>query len=150
MHATIRRASIDDLDALVPLFDAYRQFYGQPSQPGVCRDFLRARFERNESIVFLAEADDQPAGFTQLYPLFSSVRVRPVWLLNDLYVQPERRGIGAGRALLDAASEHARNTGAAYLMLETTAENTYAQGVYERYGYSRLDPGSHFYVLETT
>lgn len=149
MQASTRRAGIDDLDVLVPLFDAYRQFYGQPSQPGVCRDFLRARFERNESIIFIAEADGKAIGFTQLYPLFSSVRVRPVWLLNDLYVQPERRGIGAGRALLDAASQHARDTGAAYLMLETGADNTYAQGVYERYGYHRLDPHSHFYVLET-
>ncbi len=149
MTLKTRRAGPGDLDLLVPLFDDYRQFYGQPSQPTVCRDFLRARFERGESVVFLAESGEDAVGFVQLYPLFSSVRVRPVWLLNDLYVVPAQRGIGAGRALLDAASAHARSSGAAYLMLETTADNTYAQALYERYGYSRLDPHSRFYVLDT-
>lgn len=146
--ATTRRASLGDLDALVPLFDGYRQFYGQPSQPQVCREFLRARLERGESVLFIAEdGDGRALGFVQLYPAFSSVRVRPVWLLNDLYVRPEVRGHGAGRALLDAARVHAQATGAAYLMLETGADNTYAQGLYERYGYTRLDPGQRFYLL---
>lgn len=141
------RANLADLDRLVPLFDGYRQFYGQPSQPVVCRDFLRARLERGESAIFLALDDDVPVGFTQLYPGFSSVRARPIWWLNDLFVLPQVRGRGAGRALLDAASGHARATGAAWLMLETGADNAYAQGLYERYGYARLDPGSRFYQL---
>lgn len=141
------RATPADLDRLVPLFDGYRQFYGQPSQPAVCRDFLRARLERGESAVFLALDDQHAVGFTQLYPGFSSVRARPIWWLNDLFVLAQVRGRGAGRALLDAASDHARATGAACLMLETSADNTYAQGLYERYGYARLDPGSRFYQL---
>jgi ribosomal protein S18 acetylase RimI-like enzyme len=141
------RATLADLDRLVPLFDGYRQFYGQPSQPVVCRDFLAARLERGESALFLAEDAGGAVGFTQLYPGFSSVRARPIWWLNDLYVLPHGRGRGAGRALLDAASDHARATGAACLMLETGADNAYAQGLYERYGYTRLDPGSRFYQL---
>jgi ribosomal protein S18 acetylase RimI-like enzyme len=144
------RATLADLDRLVPLFDGYRQFYGQPSQPVVCRDFLRARLERGESVVFLAldDADADPVrGFTQLYPAFSSVQARRIWWLNDLFVLPEARGRGAGRALLDAAGAHAQASGAARLMLETGADNAYAQGLYERYGYTRLDPGSRFYQL---
>lgn len=141
------RANLADLDRLVPLFDGYRQFYGQPAQPVVCRDFLGARLERGESALFLAIDDDAAVGFTQLYPGFSSVKARPIWWLNDLFVLPQVRGRGAGRALLDAASDHARATGAACLMLETGADNAYAQGLYERYGYTRLDPGSRYYQL---
>lgn len=146
----VRRANPSDLDVLVPLFDGYRQFYEQPSQPEVCREFLRARFERDESAIFIAIDDDERgSGFVQLYPSFSSVRAKPIWWLNDLYVRPESRGKGAGRALLDAATGHARATSAAGLVLETLADNTYAQGLYERYGYERLDPASRFYWLAT-
>lgn len=145
---TTRRALPADLDALVPLFDGYRMFYGQPSQPTVCRDFLHARLSRNESVIYIAfEADASAVAFVQLYPSFSSVRVRPIWWLNDLYVQSTSRGAGAGRALLDCAAQHARMTGAAGLMLETGADNTYAQSLYERHGYTRVDPASRFYWL---
>lgn len=148
MNVTTRRAQEADLDALVPLFDSYRQFYQQPSQPLVCREFLRARLQRAESALFLAEGDPGDAiGFAQLYPMFSSVQARPVWLLNDLFVRADARGHGAGRRLLDAARDHAVATGAAWLVLETTAENRDAQALYERYGYVRLDPDSRFYRL---
>ena len=145
---SIRRAQPADLDALVPLFDGYRAFYGKPSQPTVCREFLQARLSRSESVIFIAfDAEGAGIGFAQLYPSFSSVRVRPIWWLNDLFVRPDGRGIGAGRALLDAAGEHARITGSAGLMLETGADNAYAQGLYERNGYQRVDPDSRFYWL---
>jgi len=145
---TTRRALHADLDSLVPLFDGYRMFYGQPSQPIVCRDFLHARISRNESVIHLAFCDRTTIGFSQLYPSFSSVRARPMWWLNDLYVDPLARGSGAGRALLDSAAQHARMTGAAGLMLETGADNAHAQGLYERHGYARVDPASHFYWLD--
>ncbi len=144
-----RRADVGDLEALVALFDGYRRFYSQPSQPELCREFLRARMERSESAIFLALSPEEKAlGFTQLYPGFSSVQLRPVWQLNDLYVHPHARGRGAGLSLLDAARGHARATGAAWLILETGAENTYAQGLYERYGYARMDPDRRFYQLD--
>ena len=61
-----------DLDLIVPLFDAYRQFYRQPSDPDRARRFLKERFEHNQSVIFLAFADGAAIGFTQLYPSFSS------------------------------------------------------------------------------
>lgn len=145
MPIRTRRAAPADLDALVPLFDGYRRFYGQPPQPEVCRVFLRERLERNESVVFIAERGNDPVGFVQLYPVFSSVRARRAWLLNDLYVAESMRGIGAARALLDAARDHARDSDAAYLLLETAHDNRLAQGLYERYGFHRLDPAQRFY-----
>lgn len=87
---SVREANRSDIERLTPLFDAYRQFYDRPSDLALCRDFLRRRLERGESVVFLAEEDGAILGFVQLYPLFSSTSARPgrLWLLNDLFVVP--------------------------------------------------------------
>ncbi len=50
----VRRAAIEDLDLLVPLFDAYRQFYRKTPDAALARQFLQERLERDESIIFLA------------------------------------------------------------------------------------------------
>lgn len=133
----IRQATVADLDRLVPLFDAYRVFYGQPSDPELARSFLRDRFEHLQSIVFLALDRDWPLGFTQLYPSFSSARARRIFILNDLFVVAEARGRGVGRALLAAAAEHGKAVGAARLTLSTGVDNRTAQALYEAAGLTR-------------
>jgi ribosomal protein S18 acetylase RimI-like enzyme len=140
MDDIVRQAGPGDVDAVAPLFDAYRQFYRQPSDPGLARAFLAERLEREESVVFVAERDGRAVGFVQLYPLFTSTADRPrrLWLLNDLFVAPEARGGGVGRALMDRARRLAEETGAAGLELATARTNTVAQRLYESLGY-RVD-----------
>lgn len=138
MRLTIRHATIHDLDAIAPLFDAYRSFYGQPSDPALARAFLAERFRHHESIVLLAIDDGGAAvGFTQLYPLFSSVSCTRKYLLNDLFVVPASRRSGAGRRLIEAASAFARAQGAASLSLSTGVSNATAQRLYESLGWTR-------------
>jgi GNAT superfamily N-acetyltransferase len=96
----IRRAGVADLDLLAPLFDDYRQFYRQPADPVVARQYLASRLEREESVVFLAASDTVGYGFVQLYPSFCSVAARPIWILYDLFVAPAARGHGYGRRLM--------------------------------------------------
>lgn len=139
MALVVRRANIDDLDAVAPLFDAYRGFYGQPSDLPRARDFLRKRLRRGESVVLLALRDGAAVGFTQLYPVFSSVRTARTWLLNDLFVAEGARRRGVARALLDAAATFARDDGAAGLMLETTRSNAPARALYRAAGWSEDD-----------
>ncbi len=98
---------MDDLDVLVPLFDAYRQFYRLQSDPGGARKFPRERLEKNQSVVFLAFVDSVAAGFTQLYPRFSSGAMARIFVLNDLFVAPEVRRRGVAAALLNTAAETA-------------------------------------------
>lgn len=64
------RAELNDLEALVPLFDAYRQFYKQASDRDGARAYIAERIKRGESVIFLAVVDAVIVGFTQLYPLF--------------------------------------------------------------------------------
>jgi len=135
----LRRATLDDLDALAPLFDAYRQFYSQPADLARARDYLRERMTLGESVVLLAERDGEGVGFTQLYPAFSSVRTARTWLLNDLFVTESARRHGVARALLDAAAAFAREQGAAGLMLETMADNAPARALYRAAGWHEDD-----------
>lgn len=134
---TIRSASVADLDRLVPLFDAYRVFYEQPSDLEGAERFLAERLGQLQSVVLLAEdtATGRAAGFTQLYPVFSSVSMQRSWILNDLYVDSKFRGSGVGSALLDAAARHARLTGAKGIALSTAPTNKTAQRLYESKGY---------------
>lgn len=143
----ITRATPDDLQVLVPLFDAYRVFYGRPSDPATAQAFLHERFERDESVIFLAREGGVALGFTQLYPCFSSVSARRLWILNDLYVEARARRSGVARALMGAAHAYARDTGAARVTLCTAGDNTPAQALYESLGYRR-DTKMLAYALE--
>jgi GNAT superfamily N-acetyltransferase len=138
-----RQAILDDLDAVVPLFDAYRQFYNQPSDPLAARVFLRGKFNHGESVIFLAWEGPTPVGFTQLFPSFSSVSMARIFLLNDLFVVPSHRRQGVGAGLLDAAVQYGRSLGAVRLSLTTNIANLNAQATYEARGWKRDEA---FYV----
>jgi GNAT superfamily N-acetyltransferase len=133
----VRQAGPGDVDAVATLFDAYRQFYQQPSDPALARAFIAERLARSESVIFLAERDGQAVGFVQLYPLFSSTAARPrrLWLLNDLFVSPSARGGGVARALMHRARRLGEETGAAGLELATARTNAPAQRLYESLGW---------------
>jgi len=135
----VRRAALRDAERVAPLFDAYRQFYAQPSDPALARAFIAERLARDESVIFLAEREGRAVGFVQLYPVFTSTASRPrrLWLLNDLFVAPEAREGGIGRALLAQARRLAEETDAAGLELVTAVTNTSAQRLYESVGYRR-------------
>ncbi|MGD1211375.1 MAG: GNAT family N-acetyltransferase [Candidatus Acidiferrales bacterium] len=138
MDLTIREATIDDLDELVPLFDVYRQFYRQPSDLAMARDFLSERIKRQQSIIFMAfSSDSRGLGFTQLYPSFSSASAARIYILNDLFVTPAARGKGIGARLLRQAEEFGRAAGAVRLRLSTEISNVKAQTLYELLGWKR-------------
>src|SRR6185436_7970368 len=108
---------------IAPLFDSYRQFYGKPPDAQLAAGFICERLQARESVIFLAEGSGEALGFVQLFPSFTSVAARRLWVLNDLFVAPAARGSGVGRALMEAARKHAIGTGAKRLTLETTTEN---------------------------
>lgn len=132
----VRRASLVDAAELAGLFDAYRCFYEQESNPLGSERFISDRLLNDESVIFVAEAADRTLlGFTQLYPLFTSVRMQRVWLLNDLFVAEKARRSGVASALLDAAQEFGRHDGAFGVLLETHRTNEPARALYERQGW---------------
>ena len=134
----IIQAQSQHLDDLVPLFEGYRQFYKQSSNIEGATAFLKERIQNNESIIFIAYLDAIPVGFTQLYPLFSSVSMQRMLLLNDLYVVNDCRGKGVGKALIDAAKMLCVQNNYKGLSLETANDNP-AQHLYEREGFIKSD-----------
>src|SRR6188768_1562664 len=131
----IRRAKKKDIDKLSVLFDKYRIFYKQSSDIGNAKSFLKKRMKRMESVIFVAEERKELIGFTQLFPIFSSVSMKRTWLLNDLYINERSRGIGAATKLLDAVKEFGAETNSKWLLLQTAADNFTAQKVYEKNGW---------------
>jgi ribosomal protein S18 acetylase RimI-like enzyme len=136
---TVRRARRDDLDALAPLFDAYRRFYEQPGDIALASAFLDERLERGDSVIFVAEAEQQLLGFCQLYPSWCSVAAARIFVLYDLFVDEGVRRDGVGRQLMLAAQAFGRAAGAARLDLSTARTNARAQALYESLGWQRDD-----------
>ena len=144
----VARASATDIGAIAPLFDAYRQFYKRSADLAGAHRFLADRLANDEAIVFFCHRRNDrttPVGFTQLYRLFSSLSMAPTLVLNDLFVAPESRHHGVARLLLSAADQHARDSGAIGIALETNRNNLAAQALYESFGYELADDAKHYW-----
>lgn len=136
MSVAVRQAGLADVARAAPLFDAYRRFYGQPSDLARARDWLEQRLQRQEATLLLAERDGRALGFTLLYPGWSSVSTGRVLILNDLYVDASARRAGVAAALLRAAAQAGRDQGARRLVLETAQDNLAAQALYRSEGWT--------------
>ena len=135
---SVRVATLSDLDIVAGLFDAYRQFYKQPADLALATQFMRERLHDNDSVVLLASTEPgRVVGFCQLYPTFCSIEARPIYTLSDLFVTPQARRSGAGKALLLAAGQLAVERGMARLELMTARTNRPAQAAYESLGWVR-------------
>lgn len=139
-------ATLAHIGKLAPLFNAYRQFYEQASDMYGADVYLRQRLANGESVVWIAFWDEQPAGFTQLYPMWSSVSMRRVWVLNDLFVHPDFRQKGIATALMEAAKQYAMETGAKGLVLETGVTNVAAQALYEKQGWKKETTAYTYFI----
>ncbi|MET3321674.1 UNVERIFIED_ORG: ribosomal protein S18 acetylase RimI-like enzyme [Peribacillus simplex] len=141
----IQKATLNELDSLTELFDLYRMFYEQTSNLEGAREFLKERLTNEESVIFMAFDGDNPIGFVQLYPSFSSVSMMRSWVLNDLFVKGNARKKGFGEKLLKAAIAFAKETGAKGVSLETDKDNGNAQKLYEKIGFIR--ESNYFYYF---
>ena len=152
MH--IRLATLQDLEVLVSLFDGYRVFYRQPSDYESARSFLKKRLQHKDSVIYIAfakpvlsaveVADSNIAvGFTQLYPIFSSVSMEPMYLLNDLFIDLDFRGQSIGQALIDTVKALCRDEHQKGIVIQTETTNP-AQHLYERLGFKK-DPDLHYF-----
>ena len=140
-----RKAQNKDLDDLSALFDKYRVFYRKEADIERAKDFLVERISSNDSEIFVAEnTESQLIGFVQLYPLFSSTRMEKLWLLNDLFVDPDNRGKGVSIGLINKAKELVKKSDACGMFLETEKSNLIGNNLYPKTGFE-LNKGANFY-----
>jgi len=148
MPLQTQRADASHIDLIAPLFDAYRGFYGQPSNLLQSRDFIAERIARDESVIFFVQDEAGEAlGFVQLFPTFSSIDAHRTWLLGDLFTTPNARGRGVGTLLMNTARSFVVLSGGKGMTLETATDNFSAQRLYESLGYVR-DTGYYTYCLD--
>ncbi len=143
MEFSIIRAKAEHLPDIIPLFDAYRMFYRQKSDYKGAQKFLKDLIDGNESVIFLAYVDENAVGFIQLFPIFSSVSMERMYLLNDLYVEENYRAEGIGKALIDIAKDLCRKHNLKGLALQTEAENP-SQYIYEHLDFKK-DPDLFYF-----
>ncbi|CAN5684875.1 GNAT family N-acetyltransferase [soil metagenome] len=148
-NINITLATISEVDEVAMMFDLYRQFYRQASDIPGANKFLSERISKNDSVIFIAKQSGECVGFVQCYPLFTSVEMKKLWLLNDLFVKAESRGKGISKMLIARCKELVHETDAKGLMLETEKSNVIGNKLYPQEGFA-LNEGSNFYVWTDT
>lgn len=144
-----RKAENRDLDKVTQLFDQYRLFYGKKTDLKGAKKFLTERVSKNDSEIYIAEnPENKILGFVQLYPLFSSTRMRKFWLLNDLFVDPDHRSEGIAIELINKAKELVRSTDACGMYLETEKSNVIGNKLYPKTGF-KLNTDCNFYEWDS-
>ncbi|MBQ1949912.1 MAG: hypothetical protein II367_07135 [Treponema sp.] len=88
----VKIAGTGDIDEAVELIMEYRTFYGVESQSeNEVKAFVQDRIKNNQSKIFIAFTDSgKAAGFIQLYPSYSTVSLKPQWVLNDFFVKKDQ------------------------------------------------------------
>ncbi|HCR0512074.1 TPA: GNAT family N-acetyltransferase [Klebsiella aerogenes] len=143
----IYQAQPQDIDKILPLFIAYRDFYNVESNKEEAFNYLLNRVKLGESVIYFIEDNNEVVGFTQLYPLFCSLEMKRIWLLYDLFVKKEYRKNGIAKILIQRAEQLATESNSAFIMLSTGIDNVKAQSLYEKNGFIR---DNDFYVYNKT
>ena len=133
-RAPVRRAGAGDGVDVGRLLHAFNTEYGWPTPPA---DTVGQRVVRlpDTDALLVGEPPHDIAVLRFRPALFEDA---PECYLAELYVAPERRGRGDGRALLEAAIERARERGASYMDLGTSEDDVAARALYERLGFEKV------------
>ena len=146
---SVRRATADDLPAIGRLgallvrlhhdFDSKRFIPATSQTPSGYAWFLGTQLEQPNVIVLVAERDAKVIGYTYAsVEGFDYMSLRgPAGVLADIVVDPDYRGQGVGRLLLDATLAELKNRGVPRVVLSTAEGNDRAQHIFERAGFRR-------------
>ncbi len=141
MLTIVRLATPDDAPVVARMLHDFNTEY-EDETPGV--EVLTERFEttlRSEEITVLL-AGDGPEGFAlvRFFPTSLTGEGQEAYLA-ELYVIPDRRGQGIGRALLRRTLEHCRACGACWIFLGTSTDDEAARALYESEGFTNKEGG---------
>jgi ribosomal protein S18 acetylase RimI-like enzyme len=126
-----------DLPELLPLMRAYCDFYGVGPSDDDLLGMSRALIAdpQSEGVQLLArDSSGAGLGFATVFWYWQTLSAARTGLMNDLYVVPEARGRGIGRALIEACRARCRERGAKSLVWETAHDNETAQALYRSLG----------------
>ena len=148
---TVRRAGPDDADAIGRLLHDFNTEYDEPTPtPGALAERFRELLAR-DTVVLLGGSGPDGIAVMRFRPAIWTTELE--CYLAELYVVPERRGHGLGRALMNEAMDVARAEGATYMDLGTSEDDVAARRLYESLGFSNREgkpdgPVNYYYERE--
>lgn len=147
---TIRRVQAHDLPALydmVQALTAHHNDTGQITQETLARDVLG---DHPWVHILVAEFDGALVGYVAMIPLARFHDGLRSMDIHNLYLVPDQRGKGFGRALIDASVAYARARQCQIVWVGTAPDNTDAQDMYLHYGFQRFDATNPRFRLDLT
>ncbi|HTU97169.1 MAG TPA: GNAT family N-acetyltransferase [Solirubrobacteraceae bacterium] len=136
----IRTAGPEDADVVARLLRAFNTEYDDPAPPQeLLAERIRVLFDHGDTVILLAGEPPCALSLTRFRPGLWSPKLEAY--LAELYVVPERRGQGIGRALMDATMVAARERGAGTMELGTGEADVAARGLYESLGFTNTEHG---------
>ncbi|MCW8998502.1 MAG: GNAT family N-acetyltransferase, partial [Kangiellaceae bacterium] len=132
-------------EQLVELLDNYAKDPmggGEPLSPEVKNNLITELKNYPQLLSVIAYYDDKPAGLINCVLGFSTFKCKPLLNIHDVTVNPEFRGKGIARKLLQAAQDIAIDKGCCKLTLEVLEGNQVAKQAYLNFGFKgyELDP----------
>jgi len=134
----VRLATGDDAAEAAALMHRFNTEYDEEiDDVDVLERRYREHLEKEDFAVILVS--ESGVGFAQVRYKDQIYSDAPDAYLEELYVVPDRRGEGLGRALLEAAMEEARKHGADHIDLGTSMDDTAARALYESAGFTNRE-----------
>lgn len=141
----VKPLSDEYIDEFVDVVDEYREFCGFERDKFKTTEFFQRVSDNHEAVTFLAISDkNEVMGFVNLYPSYSTLALKRIWILNDLGVSSKFRRLGVANVLIDKVLEYARSTNAIRVELKTGADNFNAQKLYSKLGF-KIDKSNVYY-----
>jgi GNAT superfamily N-acetyltransferase len=133
----IRAVARDDFPQWKPLWDGYNAFYGRSGEtalaPAITETTWSRFFDPYEPMhALVAERSGKLLGLVHFLYHRNTVQIMPVCYLQDLFTGADARGLGVGRALINAVYEHARAAGLARVYWQTRETNLTAMHLYDK------------------
>jgi len=128
-----------EIEELAGIFEQYRAHYGEPPDAARSATWLEQNLKSSRFRAFVAEDQGQSVGFAITMEVPASLRLGHFWQIRDLFVLPQQRRLGVGRALLDSLRAAAIAAGALRLVLQTENDNDPALRLYAESGYTLVE-----------
>jgi GNAT superfamily N-acetyltransferase len=149
-HATIRPARLDDAPTIASLIRELAAYEKLEDEAKASPDDLARHLfgDRPAAEVLMAEVDGSAVGFALFFSTFSTFRGQPGLYLEDLFVRPEHRGKGIGKALLASVARIAVERGCGRLEWSVLDWNTPSIDFYRSQGAAPMDEWTVFRVAD--
>lgn len=148
----IRELTVDDMPAFLALIEALADYEHLAPPDDAARNRLKRDALANPPLfrALLAEANAGIAGYAVYFFTYSTFLARPTLYLEDIFVLPEKRGFGVGRALMRALAQEAQRGGCGRMEWQVLDWNTSSQAFYQKIGAQLLKEWQSFRVTEET